>query len=102
LVQLADLELEVNAHRGVDLQLHAFTQDLLETLELGLDSVGAVLEARENVVPGLVGCDGPADVGLGLTRGDGRAGNGGAGWIGDVAEQRARDGPRPPMWRAGQ
>ena len=48
LVQLADFELEVDAHRGVDLD-DAFAQDLLEALELGLDGVGAVLEAREDV-----------------------------------------------------
>ena len=45
--ELARLRAEVHAHRRVDLHFHAFTQDLLESLELGLNGVSAVLEARE-------------------------------------------------------
>ena len=67
--------------------------------KLRLDGVGAVLEARENVVPGLVGDDGPADIGLGLTRRDGRAGDGGAARISNVAEQRAGHGLRAHVGR---
>ena len=43
--QLTDFELQVDADRAVDVDPDAFAQDLLESLQLRLDSVGAILEA---------------------------------------------------------
>ena len=60
----ADVHPAVDAHRGVDRHLDALAHEALEARELGRDAVGAVLQIREGVVPGLVRRRRVRDVGV--------------------------------------
>ena len=91
---LADFEGQVDTHRRVDVHPDVLAHDLLEALEFGRDVVGAVLQAREDVVAKLVGHRGAADVRLHLGGGNGGAGNSAAARVGDVPQQRAGHGLR--------
>ena len=52
---LTDAQREINTNRRVDVDLDALARHLLESLQFGLHRVGAVRQARENVIAGLVG-----------------------------------------------
>ena len=99
LVHLSELERQVDAHRRVDVDADVLPDDLAEAGQLGLDRVGAVPQAREDVVAGFVGDSRAADVGLGFDGRDRRPGNRAAARIRDVTEQRAalRPVPEPPL-----
>ncbi len=92
--QLADFQLHVHPDGAVDIHLDVRADDFLEPRQLGIHRVGAVLEARENEVAGVVADGAAADVGLHLGDGHGGAGDARAARVGDVAEQRAGDGLR--------
>ena len=92
--QLADFQLHVHADGGVDVDLDVLADDFLEPRQLGIHDVGAVLQAREDEVAGVVAHGGAADVGLHFGHRHGGAGDARAARVGDVAEQRAGDGLR--------
>src|SRR5262249_49926005 len=94
LAHLAYWQVEVYAHRRVDVNDDVLAHNLLEALLRSLDAVDAVFDVREGVVAVGVGRGGGADVSARLGDGDGRAGSRRAVGIGDGSEQAAFDGLR--------
>ena len=94
LVHLAHFEFHVDADRRVDIHFDARPHDLLESLQLSVDGVGAVQQTCEQVLADLVGRRRTLDVRLRFGRGHRRARDRAAAGIGDRAEQRTGDGLR--------
>ncbi len=73
LADFADLHHQINTDGGVDVDCDVVAGDLLEAFQTGLDTIDAVLDAREDVVAVPVGRGCGRDVGASFSRGYRRA-----------------------------